>query len=85
MPLVDLVQPSLTTIRISHFEMGRQAADLLEQAIQDSGGAIRNVVLQPALIVRSSTARPRHTTSKKSDASLSGVSTRARQQKTARQ
>jgi LacI family transcriptional regulator len=85
MPLVDLVQPSLTTVRISHFEMGRQAADLLEQAIQDSGGAIRNVVLQPALIVRSSTARPRHTTSKKSEASLSGVSTRVRQQKTARQ
>lgn len=85
MPLVDLVQPGLTTVRISHFEMGRQAADLLEQAIQDAGGAIRNVVLQPTLIVRSSTVRPRHTTSKKSDTSLFGVPTRVRQRKTARQ
>jgi LacI family transcriptional regulator len=84
MPLVDLVQPGLTTVRISHFEMGRQAADLLEQAIQDAGGAIRNVVLQPTLIVRRSTARPRHTTSKKSDTSSSGVPTRVRQRKTAR-
>jgi LacI family transcriptional regulator len=85
MPLVDLVQPGLTTVRISHFEMGKQAADLLEQAIQDPGGAIRNVVLQPVLIVRSSTARPRQASSKKSEAKFSGVSTRARQQKTARQ
>jgi LacI family transcriptional regulator len=85
MPLVDLVQPSLTTVRISHFEMGRQAADLLEQAIQDAGGAIRNVVLQPVLIARSSTARPPHTTSRKSEAKLSGVAPRLRQQKTARQ
>jgi LacI family transcriptional regulator len=81
MPLVDLVQPGLTTVRISHFEMGRQAADLLGQAIQDTGRAIRNVVLQPVLVVRSSTATPRHASSKKSDAKLSGV----RQQKAARQ
>jgi LacI family transcriptional regulator len=85
MPLVDLVQPGLTTVRISQFEMGRQAADLLEQAIQDPGGAIRNVVLQPVLIVRSSTARPRQTTSKKSAVKLPGVPPRVRQQKTARQ
>jgi len=85
MPLVDLVQPGLTTVRISHFEMGRQTADLLEQAIQDPGGAVRNVVLQPVLIVRSSTARPRHATSRKNEARMSGVVPRVRQQKTARQ
>jgi LacI family transcriptional regulator len=85
MPLVDLVQPSLTTVRISHFDMGRQAADLLEQAIQGAGGAIRNIVLQPVLIARSSTAKPRQTTSKKSEAKSSRVASRLRQQKTARQ
>jgi LacI family transcriptional regulator len=85
MPLVDLVQPGLTTVRINHFEMGRQAADLLKQAIQDAGGAIRNIVLQPVLIVRSSTARPRHASSKKREAKFTAVPTRARQQKTLRQ
>ncbi len=85
MPLVDLVQPGLTTVRISHFEMGRQSADLMEQAIKDPGGAIRNVVLQPVLVVRSSTARPRHASSKKSGPKFSAVPTRVRQQKTARQ
>ncbi len=36
MPLVDMVQPPLTTIRISHKEMGRQAADLLQQGHRDA-------------------------------------------------
>ena len=85
MPLVDLVQPALTTVRISHFEMGRQAADLLEQAIQDTAGAIRNVVLQPVLVARNSTARPRHASSKKGEPRPSAIPTRARQPKAARQ
>jgi LacI family transcriptional regulator, galactose operon repressor len=59
MPLVDMVQPPLTTIRISHKEMGRQAADLLQQAIETLDSPARNVVLPPKLIVRSSTASPR--------------------------
>jgi LacI family transcriptional regulator len=85
MPLVDLVQPALTTVRISHYEMGRQAADLLEQAIQDAGGAIRNVVLQPILMVRNSTAKLRHASSKKTEAKTSAIPPRTRQPKTARQ
>ncbi|WP_328806028.1 LacI family DNA-binding transcriptional regulator [Paraburkholderia solitsugae] len=59
MPLVDMVEPPLTTIRISHQEMGRQAADLLEQAIDDRDQSVRKVVLPPRLIVRGSTAAPR--------------------------
>ena len=59
MPLVDMVEPPLTTIRISHKEMGRQAADLLEQAIETSDSPARNVVLPPKLVVRGSTAAPR--------------------------
>lgn len=58
MPLVDLVHPALTTIRISHGEMGRLAADLLWEAIEDGKSPVRNVVLPPKLIIRGSTAGP---------------------------
>jgi len=58
MPLVDMVQPPLTTVRISHREMGRQAADLLQQAIEEEGISVRNVVLPSRLIVRGSTGVP---------------------------
>jgi LacI family transcriptional regulator len=66
MPLVDMVEPPLTTIRISHKEMGRQAADLLQQAIETLDHPARNVVLPPKLIVRGSTAVPRKGAGKKS-------------------
>ena len=59
MPLVDMVHPALTTIRISHREMGGQAADLLQQAIEGGDNLTRNIVLPPKLIVRASTAPPR--------------------------
>ncbi len=59
MPLVDMVQPPLTTIRISHREMGRQSADLLQQAIEQTGERARTIVLPPVLVVRGSTAAPR--------------------------
>jgi LacI family transcriptional regulator len=65
MPLVDMVHPSLTTIRISHKEMGRQAADLLQQAMETLDSPARNVVLPPKLIIRNSTAVPRKDARKK--------------------
>jgi LacI family transcriptional regulator, galactose operon repressor len=68
MPLVDMVHPPLTTVRISHKEMGRQAADLLQQAIETHDSPARNVVLPPKLIVRNSTALPRKSAAKKTTA-----------------
>jgi LacI family transcriptional regulator len=65
MPLVDMVNPPLTTIRIGHWEMGRQAADLLQQAIEALENPTRNVVLPPKLIIRGSTAAPRKNAAKK--------------------
>lgn len=59
MPLVDMVEPALTTIRISHREMGRQSADLLQQAIEQQDVPVRTIVLPPQLVVRRSTAAPR--------------------------
>jgi LacI family transcriptional regulator len=77
MPLVDMVQPALTTIRISHKEMGRQAADLLQQAIETLDSPARNVVLPAKLIVRDSTASPRKSALKK-------LTTPARSQKSSK-
>jgi len=64
MPLVDMVHPALTTVQISHREMGRQAADLLQQAMEKMDSSIRNVVLPSKLIIRSSTTVPRKTAGK---------------------
>ncbi len=59
MPFVDLVSPALTTVRISHHDMGRRAARLLLAHIGNPKSAIVEAVLEPALVVRGSTARPR--------------------------
>ncbi|WP_218035983.1 MULTISPECIES: LacI family DNA-binding transcriptional regulator [Sphingobium] len=58
MPMMDLVTPPLTTIRISHNALGREAADLLLQRIRGDDPEIRNIVLAPSLVVRESTAPP---------------------------
>jgi LacI family transcriptional regulator len=59
MPLMDVVSPPLTTIRIEHREMGRTAARLLTERIVSGSDEIRHVVLTPELVVRKSTARAR--------------------------
>ncbi|KGB56286.1 LacI family transcription regulator [Sphingopyxis sp. LC81] len=59
MPLVDMVAPPLTTVRISHQEIGRVAADLLLQQLTGKEYSTRNIVLAPTLIVRGSTATAR--------------------------
>lgn len=59
MPMVDLVAPPLTTVRISQHALGREAADLLLNRIRGDGTERRNIVLAPTLIVRESTAPPR--------------------------
>ncbi|SFB84276.1 LacI family transcriptional regulator [Bosea sp. CRIB-10] len=55
MPLVDMVDPPLTTVRIAHVEMGRAAAQRLLERLADPD-AETSVTLMPAeLIVRGST------------------------------
>ncbi|WP_406853617.1 LacI family DNA-binding transcriptional regulator [Alsobacter sp. KACC 23698] len=58
MPLVDMVEPPLTTVRIRHQEMGLEAARLLLREIAERGRAPSLVVTEPLLIVRGSTAAP---------------------------
>jgi len=56
MPLMDVVWPPLTTVRIEHRDMGRIAANMLVEAIKSGSSEIRHVVLRPELVVRQSTA-----------------------------
>jgi LacI family transcriptional regulator len=57
MPLVDMIDPPLTTVRIAHSEMGRQGAQLL-LAMLAGRISVPGVVLTPELVLRASTARP---------------------------
>jgi len=58
-PLVDMVSPPLTTVRIQHREMGRQAAQLLLERLASPEQRPVRVTLAPELVVRESTAAPR--------------------------
>jgi LacI family transcriptional regulator, galactose operon repressor len=58
MPLVDMLNPPLTSLRIQHVEMGRQAARLLLDHIRDPASAPVRITLTPQLMVRGSTTAP---------------------------
>jgi len=58
-PLVDMVNPPLTTLRIQHREMGRKAAQLLLERLASPEAKPARVTLAPELMVRGSTAAPR--------------------------
>lgn len=55
MPLVDMVNPSLTTIRLPHRELGWRAAQLLFEGLDGQQMSAATVVLRPELVVRNST------------------------------
>jgi LacI family transcriptional regulator len=59
MAFVDMVNPPLTTIRIQHREMGKQAARLILERLNDRNSMPVRVTLPPELRVRGSTASPR--------------------------
>lgn len=59
MPYVDMLSPPLTTVRIAQRSIGNQAARLLLDAIAAPATRRERVVLEPKLIVRGSTAKPK--------------------------
>jgi LacI family transcriptional regulator len=61
MPLLDMLSPPLTTVRIQHREMGRHAARLLLDMITTPDSQPLRITLPPQLILRGSTAEPRKT------------------------
>ena len=58
MPFVDKLNPPLTTVRIQHYEMGVQAAQAMLEQLRDPETGRIDIHLEPALVVRGSTARP---------------------------
>ena len=58
MPFAARFQPPLTTIHIPHYEIGKDAAELMLERLQDADSPPREIRLEPSLIVRDSTAPP---------------------------
>jgi LacI family transcriptional regulator len=58
-PFLDKLRPSLTTIRVPHYEIGARATELLLARLQDPSFEPVTVLLEPELIVRGSTSSPR--------------------------
>lgn len=56
MPLVDLIAPPLTTVRIAVDQMSRQAAQMLLEHMKAPQMETSMRVLTPRLVVRESTA-----------------------------
>lgn len=55
-PLAALVTPALTTCHVPRYDLGRQAMQLLLERIDGCTDQCRELVVQPALVVRDSSA-----------------------------
>jgi LacI family transcriptional regulator len=58
MPFAARFNPPLTTIHIPHYEIGKAAAQLMLERLQNGDSPPRDIRLEPSLIVRESTAPP---------------------------
>jgi LacI family transcriptional regulator len=58
MPFAARFNPPLTTIHIPHYDIGKAAAELMLERLQDGDSAPREIRLEPSLVVRGSTAPP---------------------------
>ena len=58
MPFAARFRPPLTTIHIPHYDIGKAAAELMLERLQDGGSPPRDIRLEPSLVMRESTARP---------------------------
>jgi LacI family transcriptional regulator len=56
MRFANRFNPPLTTVRLPHYEIGVAAADLLLERLQDATAQARQLMLEPTLAVRASTA-----------------------------
>jgi LacI family transcriptional regulator len=59
MPFIDKLRPPLTSVRIPQREIGQVAADLLLEQLAGGTEAPSEILLEPTLTVRGSTAPPR--------------------------
>jgi LacI family transcriptional regulator, galactose operon repressor len=58
MPFVDRLRPPLTSVRVPQREIGKVAADLLLEQLGGGEEPATEILLEPTLMVRGSTARP---------------------------
>jgi len=64
-PLLDMMQPPMTTVRVPYRQMGTHgAATLLDLMGQGNDGTTASIKLTPTLVVRSSTRPPRSQSSR---------------------
>jgi LacI family transcriptional regulator len=59
MPFTDRFSPPLTTVNIAHGRLGAAAAELMLEALADPDAQPRQIVIEPTLVVRGSTALAR--------------------------
>ena len=59
MPLVDMMDPPLTTVRIPQYDMGEAAGRAVLERLDGAAGIARTIVLPSVLVIRESTAPPR--------------------------
>lgn len=58
-PFSVISTPQLTTVSLPAYELGRRAAELVEQALRSPLEARAPIIIPTSLVVRESTARPR--------------------------
>ena len=58
-PVAALVTPRLTTVAVSSYEMGRAAVGLLLERLVGGRSSFKQVIIEPTLVVRESSAPPR--------------------------
>ncbi len=58
MPLVDMMDPPLTTVRIPQYDMGAEAARAILERLNGAADDAQTIVLPSTLVVRGSTAAP---------------------------
>ena len=57
-PIARFASPSLSTLRVGVFELGRQGLELLAAALEDpDGGRSEGVIISPELVIRESSHR----------------------------
>ncbi|UJA20453.1 LacI family DNA-binding transcriptional regulator [Thermoleophilia bacterium SCSIO 60948] len=59
MPFIEHFRPPLTSIRIPHYELGAEAANLLLAKLDDPEAVLESKLLEASLVIRESTAPPR--------------------------